>query len=574
MKTCTIFYKDGRSELHDLQVERVSDTVYSAELADVSDYRDIDYIDFDIMTGMKAGDDGFYVIPQCMGIATTPRSCKEYGLGYYREREDEEYAYTNCVLPAYGVKHLDKSVVAIVTGLPYDQAWRISIKDNVYTVGVRFLIKGADVYESPKVEYHEIKKPDATYADMARVYRDYQLAHGFRPIKDRLTPELKYMTESVNVRIRMAWKEVPCKIYNQSAENEPPVHVACTFDDVIKIMEAYHAHGVKKAEFCLVGWNKSGHDGRWPQAFPAEPTLGGDEGLARVIKRAKELGYAMTNHTNSTDGYSIGDNFSFDDIALKNDATLSIQSRRWAGGATYNICPARALPVWEENYEKMSRIGFRGMQYIDVITCTPARECYNPRHRVNKKQAGEYFNELFARSKKWFGAVGSEGPFDHSLRECDSTLYVTMLDYSKKPEMRFPLCEKFIPFWQLVYHGIVVSNPHSRTVNPLRSDNPDDLLKVVEYGGRPQAYYYAKFVSDGTDWIGKGDLTVESDEAIDEGAAEMKRLTDLYDELSYLQYEFMEEHEEIEPGVFKTTYSDGSATVVDYNTKEYKLIKA
>ena len=24
MKTCTIFYKDGRSELHDLQVERVS----------------------------------------------------------------------------------------------------------------------------------------------------------------------------------------------------------------------------------------------------------------------------------------------------------------------------------------------------------------------------------------------------------------------------------------------------------------------------------------------------------------------------------------------------------------------
>ena len=54
----------------------------------------------------------------------------------------------------------------------------------------------------------------------------------------------------------------------------------------------------------------------------------------------------------------------------------------------------------------------------------------------------------------------------------------------------------------------------------------------------------------------------------------MKRLTDLYDELSYLQYEFMEEHEEIEPGVFKTVYSDGSATVVDYNTKEYKLIKA
>jgi hypothetical protein len=195
MKNCTLFYKDGRSELHGLLVERVSDTVYSAELADVSDYRDIDYIDFNIMTGMKAGDDGFYVIPQCMGTATSPRSCKDYGVGYYREREDDEYTYTHCVLPVYCVKHLDKSMVAIVTGLPYDQAWRISIKDNVYTVGVRFLIKGANVYEAPKVEYHAIEKPDATYADMARVYREYQLAHGFRPIKDRLNPDLKYMAE-------------------------------------------------------------------------------------------------------------------------------------------------------------------------------------------------------------------------------------------------------------------------------------------------------------------------------------------------------------------------------------------
>ena len=382
------------------------------------------------------------------------------------------------------------------------------------------------------------------------------------------------MTESVNVRVRMAWKEVPCKIYNQSEENEPPVYVACSFDDVIRIMEAYHAHGVKKAEFCLVGWNKSGHDGRWPQVFPAEPALGGDEGLARVIKRASELGYAMTNHTNSTDGYSIAENFSFDDIALKADATLSIESRRWAGGAAYNICPARALPVWEKSYEEIAARGFYGMQYIDVITCTAARECYNPRHRVNKKQAGEYFNALFSRVKELFGAVGSEGPFDHALRECDSTLYTCMIDYSKMPDKKFPLCEKFVPFWQLVYHGIVVSNPYSKTVNPLRSDNPDDLLKVIEYGGRLQAYYYAKFVSDGSDWIGKGDLTVESDEAINEGAEEIKRMEEIYDELSYLQYEFMEDHAEISPGVFKTVYSDGSATIVDYNKKEYQLIKA
>ena len=575
MKTCTIWYKDGSCECRELLETPVSERVTLATLAGFDCYDVIDHVDFPLTDGaVPAGDDGFYLIPECMQILTSPSVSKDYGIGYFRPREDCEYAMPRSVLPVFGVKHGGVATVAIVTGMPHDTAWCISVKDNAYNIMISFQLKDKDVYEAPAIEYHVLDKAGTSYADMAREYREYQLARGFRPIKERLNPELKYMTESINVRIRMAWKPVPCTIYNQSRENEPPVHVACTFDDVIRIMEAYHEAGVKKAEFCLVGWNKSGHDGRWPEVFPAEPLLGGDEGLARVIKRARELGYAMTNHTNSTDGYSIAGNFSFDDIAVKRDATISIEARRWGGGATYNICPARSLPIWEKNYEEIAARGFRGMQYIDVITCTPARECYNPRHRVNKKQAPLHYDALFARVKELFGAVGCEGPYDHSLRECDSTLYVAMVDYVKLADQRFVLCEKFVPFWQLVYHGIVVSNPYARTVNPLRSDNPDDLLKVVEYGGRPQAYYYAKFVSNGSDWIGKGDLTVESDEAIREGAAEIKRMEEIYDELSYLQYEFMEEHDEIAPGVLRTVYSDGSATVVDYNKKEYKLIKA
>ncbi|MBQ4159669.1 MAG: hypothetical protein IJD83_01945, partial [Clostridia bacterium] len=71
----------------------------------------------------------------------------------------------------------------------------------------------------------------------------------------------------------MAWKPVPCTIAEQTPENEPDVHVACTFDDVIKVMEAYKKAGVSKAEFCLVGWNMKGHDGRWPQILPVEESI-------------------------------------------------------------------------------------------------------------------------------------------------------------------------------------------------------------------------------------------------------------------------------------------------------------
>ena len=86
------------------------------------------------------------------------------------------------------------------------------------------------------------------------------------------------------------------------AETEPEMHVAATFDDVSELLDVFQAHGIDKAEICLVGWNKSGHDGRWPQPFPVEERLGGEEALKRLTAKARAMGYAMVCHTNSTDG--------------------------------------------------------------------------------------------------------------------------------------------------------------------------------------------------------------------------------------------------------------------------------
>ena len=43
--------------------------------------------------------------------------------------------------------------------------------------------------------------------------------------------------------------------------------------------------------------------------------------------------------------------------------------------------------------------------------------------------------------------------------------------------------------------------------------------------------------------------------------------------INFLQYEFMEKHEEIEKNVFCTTYSDGTKIIVDYNNETYKVEK-
>jgi hypothetical protein len=421
------------------------------------------------------------------------------------------------------------------------------------------------------VEYHAIDKPDATYADMARTYRSYQLAHGFAPLARRMTPELAYSLDAINVRIRMGWKPVPCSVFEQTLENEPPMHVACTFDDVIHLMENYQAAGIEKVEFCLVGWNIKGHDGRWPQILPVEESLGGEEGLKRLIARAGELGYAVTCHTNSTDAYSIANNFREEDLARERDGSPSVEEEYWAGGRRYNVCPIKAYKNAMETLPAVAALGFRGMHYIDVITCSPARECHSPDHPINKREACRLFEKLFADVKGMFGSVGSECAFDHSLRGCDYSLYVSFEDYTKRPNCA--LCEKNIPFWQIVYHGIVASNPYSRTVNPTASENPDDLLKVIEYGGKPQGYYYAQFVSDGKNWIAKGDFRCNTADEIAYSTACMKEVQEVYKPLRYLQYEFLDDHREVAPGVFESVYADGSVVTVNYNDKTYSLVR-
>ena len=564
MKNFFIKYTDGTTKIISGLMEEISASETEVELSDKLDYDKIDYIEYTMNTeDISAGDKGYYIVMEARS---------EFGIAYFKEREDSETILNQNVVSVYGYKHKDNCRTVIVTGMPYDVVQAVMVKDNKYYLKLRFKINGKVPYENIKLLITDMENPDATYADIARIYRNYQLKNGFRPLKDRLNPELKYSVEAPNVRIRMGWKPVPCEIAEQTKENEPPVFVACTFDDVSKLMDEYKKAGIEKAEFCLVGWNMKGHDGRWPQILPVESSFGGEEGLKKIMQKATEYGYALTNHTNSTDSYSISELFNEEDIALDENGEKSVEAVRWGGGRTYNLCPKRAYEISMQTLPEVRDLGFRGMQYIDVITCTPARECHNPAHPINKKEACEYFDKLFSETKKMFGSVGCEGPWDHSLKECDYTLYVSFFDFTQGTK-GLELIDKVIPFWQLIYHGIVPNNTYARTVNYLISENKDDFLKVLEYGGKPQIYYYAQFVSDGTDWIGKGDFHCNTDEERAFSAKKVKETIDIYNTMQYLQYEFMEKHEEISENVFKTTYSDGSEMIVDYNEKTYKLIK-
>ena len=95
-------------------------------------------------------------------------------------------------------------------------------------------------------------------AQLAGYYRDLRIARGeIEPMSERMKryPALVNALKSPEIRIRLAVKwPFPCEVLHQTPENEPEVHVFCTFDDCKKIIDQFKAAGIEHLNICLVGW--------------------------------------------------------------------------------------------------------------------------------------------------------------------------------------------------------------------------------------------------------------------------------------------------------------------------------
>jgi hypothetical protein len=64
--------------------------------------------------------------------------------------------------------------------------------------------------------------------------------------------------------------------------------------------------------------------------------------------------------------------------------------------------------------------------------------------------------------------------------------------------------------------------------------------------------------------MGTIDLEATTDEKLRQSVAWVKEGCDEYDRRSHLQFCFMDRHEKVAEGVFRTTYSNGESTLANY----------
>ncbi len=502
-----------------------------------------------------AGDDGFYVFANGM-------------YGTFQKRANGQYRNPNVIMPMFGVKTPQAAMTVILTGFCYEADFLVDLKNDVYKVYPRFDLQEAVPYEDIVLEFHLLPdKEKVTYSDIAKVYRQYQLNRGACiPLKERTknNPALQYAANSMEIRVRLGWKPVPSPVKEQNAENEPPMKAVITFNRFVDIVKEFKKQGVNRAEFCLVGWNIGGHDGRYPQIFPPDERLGGETKLRSAIDNAKKDGFQIVCHTNNSDAYrasQIGGLWDEGFLLRKKDGTLNTYTT-WGGGNMYETCPKCMYERFVKNdLITLKNYGFYGLHYIDVFSTVNPRTCWSKEHPLTKKDYAFWTNKIFAEAKKQLGGLGSEGGFDYCISNLDYALYISFYKPGSKLN---PLIERHVPIWQIVYNGIVLNNPYTDTVNYTIKE-PVSRLKLVEFGGRPIFYFYSKFKHSGSNWMGDSDITCGTEEELVNSVKKIKEGYDEFEKLKYLQYEFMESHDMLEKNLFRTVFSDGTVIITNYN---------
>ena len=503
----------------------------------------------------KKGEDGYWVMP-------------DNTYGTFRLDTGRYCQSWHVFMPMFGMKTPRATYCAIVSGMPHSLAVEVRSNKGVYSQSAVILAdKDIELYEDIKIDYHFLEGEDADYSGIARRYRKYQLDRGAAvPLaeKAKTNPALAYAVTNIEVRIRQAWKQAPSPVLEQVTRNEPPVKAVVTFDRFKDIVDESLRQGVDGAEFCLVGWNRGGHDGAYPQIFPVEPSLGGEAKLKEAVAYAQSKGFQVVGHSSFRDCYMIADTWDSEYVIEKNpDGSLKRGKTSWSGGRLYTMCPQRAYERFcPKQCAEMKTLGFRGLFYLDVVNARTLYPCPDPRHRLNNGQREVWENNIMRELSRTFGGAASEGAHDFCSRTCESALTVQWV----KPfePVRNEMIDGYIPLWQLVYHGIIVSTPFRTTINCPANPDRRFALKLIEFGGRPTFYWHSWFVTGKAPSMGTWDLEATTDEKMRQGVAWMKEGRDEFLRRNDLQLCFMERHERLSEGLFRITYSNGAKMYVNY----------
>lgn len=479
-------------------------------------------------------------------------------------------------MPIWGQYGRGKGVLAIAEGGKFDLRLRLRTcwgSEHIYRIDPVFMLRD---YRDEDILNDDISmllsSTDGNYQSMAIRYREYNRKYRKLPsLREKVAKgnaALDYSSQALTVRCRMAVKPLPTQVFEQTPATAPKPKVYMTFDNISTIAKEFAIQQVGPSEFCLVGWNFGGHDGAFPQLFPVETGCGGEAELKKTIDSVDQSGYPLSLHDNYFDGYTLAENFDFDDVCCEHDdfRTPVRGGGPLSGGRAYRVCAEKAAKKYASVNipEVAKRFNIKGAYFSDVISIISMCKCYHPQHPVNRRQNANYYKKIMKLEQDTFGVSMSEGARDWALPELDRTYMVFNI-----VDNQLPFVDECIPFYQIAYHGFIIYNNTRVGINTWPGE--DVYLLNFAWGGLPMVYFHHIFNpswGNGDGW--NLDLTFESHEKLSTDVSRIKKITDDIARIAPLRYEFIDGFIRHSQTLAQTVYSNGKSVWVNYGDTEVK----
>lgn len=493
------------------------------------------------------GDEGFWIVE---------RGC----LGHFNRDNGYFGAARNWLnLPYFGMKTPHGTFLAVMEGMRFEFKIAGSIKDGKYAVAPLWQIAecGFGAYETPSVLVYELPL-EADYNEMAKAYRKYKESRDpeIRPIKERMKerPQLEKLAASIALRQKGAEKPFDKAVdaidFTEETEHQP--YCVESFEKMLELLRRMKKElGMEDVAVCVAGWQTGGYDGRGPSVFPVCEQAGGEEKLRELIKGGQELGYIVDAHTNFTDCFTVSPRWNGGNIACTDAEGKFDTNGAWHAGRAYNLCLKYAWDNYmQEDLRKVRELGFYGCHYIDVFSASFPYRCCNPAHSADRSEVAHIQKKAAQLCRELFGGFSSECCMDHLLGYVDYINYAQRKEKDRRTALEAGRnlpngadWDELVPFFELAFHDVVLSNPDKVTQE---FPQGDDYLFLVEFGGRPIIYSFTE-----------------------ENLPQIKEAYDRFQPLKHLMTEEMVSHRHLADSVACVTYGNGEKVIVNRSCRDF-----
>jgi hypothetical protein len=483
--------------------------------------------------------------------------------GYTREFAPKELI----ALPVYGIYQEGAGFLAIITDgeeTAYINATPSGVRNiPFYRGGVQFTYRKQDVmfigssgkipfFQSKviegdrKLEIKLLEGEDADYVGMAKAYRAY--------LEEDVLLE-KHSNPSAPLHIELVGGILRDEVIGSTFID------MTTFEQAKKIIDEYVKKGVKSLKITFKGWSEDGLYGNRPEHFPVESKLGGKKDLEELSSFAKELGVDLFLDVNYVRPFHESNSISARKDAVRGVDREVLESPNYHVSSRisdnqelfYLLKPERSSEVSSNELSKFLDLGISGIHFSNLGDLLYSDQ--DPKYLTSREETKETWVKIMDKYKESIGKVTVDYGFGYTLGHVDEIINIP-LDSSQ-----FVYFDETVPFYQIAVHGLI---PYTAQPSNLRNDANVELLRAIEYGANPSF----ELTYNSTDKLKRTmeDNLFSSDFNywFDRSLEEYTEFQEIYNETGD---QLIEDHQQLEPKVYQTTYENGAKVIVNYNSK-------